>query len=169
MAAALLLGLAAGLLSLELGRLIAFATGGLATAMAIQAFVPTFPEPFLAYLAGGLVCVLLFKLWTTTVLGFAGTLVATYGLLALVSRWFKVDVVTLAAQKTGVLNSMIVAGTAASVVVQSRTEAFFTHFHSRRKEKVVAMMSEKEKAALSSAQKPKGGKLWSIFKPKKVA
>jgi hypothetical protein len=33
----------------------------------------------------------------------------------------------------------------------------------------VSMMSEKEKAALSSAQKAKGGKLWTIFKPKKVA
>ncbi len=169
MAAALLLGLAAGLLSLELGRLIAFATGGLATAMALQAFVPKIPEPFLADRAGGLVCVLLFKLWTTTVLGFAGTLVASYGLLALFARWFKIDVITLANQKTGLLNVIIVAATAGSVVAQSRVEAFFTHFHSRRKAKVVSLMSEKEKAALSSAQKAGKGKLWSRFKPNNVA
>ncbi|MFL5327735.1 MAG: hypothetical protein ACJ8C4_02370 [Gemmataceae bacterium] len=169
LAAALLLGLSAGLLALELGRLIAFATGGLMTAVAVQTFVPNFPEPFMAYLAGGLICVLLFKLWMMTVLSFAGTMLMAHCGLALLGRVAHIETVAFATQKAGLLVVLTILGTAGGIVAQSRIESFFSNFKGRRKDKVIASLSEKEKAQLSGSQKSPGSKLMKLFKFKKAA
>jgi hypothetical protein len=167
---ALLLALAAGLLALELGRLIAFVSGGLATVLLIQTFVPAFPEPLLAYLAGGLACVLLFKLWVLTVMSFSGTTMIVYFGLPMAARVLKLDLATLLDQKTALLNALIAVGTILGIVVQNRLERFISTRGTRLKTKAMKMLDDKERAAVASA-KPKAGKskLWGFIKPRKVA
>jgi hypothetical protein len=166
----LLLGLSAGVLSLELGRLIAFVTGGLAVALAVQTFVPSFPEPLLAYLVGGLVCVVLFKIWTLAVFGFVGTLLLTYCGLILAARFFKIDAFTLAKTKAPLLNALVTIGTAAGMVMQSRFERHLATRGDRHKAKAMELFNEKERAALEGAKgraaKPR---LFGLLKSKRVA
>src|SRR2546423_5049807 len=60
---AILLALAAGMLALALTRLLAFAAGGIAAVLALQALVPTLDQPLICFLAGGLLGVALFRFW----------------------------------------------------------------------------------------------------------
>lgn len=166
----LLLGLAAGVLSLELGRLIAFVSGGLAVAVAVQTFVPSFPEPLLAYLVGGLLCVVLFKLWTLAVFGFAGTMLLTYTGLILGARFLKMDILTLAKTKAPLLNALVGIGSVAGMVMQSRFEARIATRDQRQKSKAMALFNEKERAALEGTKaQSKKSRLFGIGKPKQVA
>lgn len=167
---ALLLGISAGVLALELGRLIAFVSGGLATAVLMSAFVPTFPEPILAYLAGGLACVLLYKLWMLGVLGFAGTMLMMYCGLALGARLLKLDVNTLVNQKSAILNLVAVGGTVLGMIAQSRFEVYWLTREQRAKDKAMAALNEKERAAIESTKgPPQKSRLWGLMKPRQVA
>jgi len=165
---ALLLGVSAGLLSLELGRVVAFISGGLATAMFLAHFVPTFPEPLLAYLAGGLLAVLLFKLWFLAVMGFAGSMVMTYCGLALGMRSLRIDSLQLAAARPSALNATVLVLTALGMVVQSRLHTWVATRDQRLKAKAMAVLDENERAAVQSAKpvalKPR---MWGLLKPRK--
>jgi hypothetical protein len=68
-----LLALAAGLLALALARLLAFAAGGLAALLAVQALVPTWDQTLIGFVAGGLLGVLLFRLWVIVLTSLGGT------------------------------------------------------------------------------------------------
>ncbi len=166
----LLLGLSAGVLSLELGRLVAFVSGGLAVAVALQTFVPSFPEPLLAYLVGGLVCVVLFKLWTLAVFGFVGMMLLTHCGLILGSRFLKMDVITLAKTKAPLLNALVAIGSIAGVLLQSRFEARLATRDQRHKSKAMALFNDKERAALEGAKGQAGkSRMFGLRKPKQVA
>ena len=166
----LLLGLSAGLLSLELGRLIAFVSGGLAVAVAVQTFVPSFPEPLLAYLVGGLVCVVLFKLWTLAVFGFVGTMLLTHCGLILGARFLKMDVITLAKAKAPLLNALVTIGTVGGMVVQSRIQMHLATRDDRHKAKAMELFNEKERAALEGAKgQNTKSRMFGLLKPKRVA
>ena len=60
--AGLLAALGAGYLALELARVLAFVGGGAVAGLLVKTFLPTLHEPLLAFLAGGLLAVLLFRL-----------------------------------------------------------------------------------------------------------
>ncbi|MBX7102666.1 MAG: hypothetical protein K1X57_01200 [Gemmataceae bacterium] len=167
---ALLLGIAAGFLAIELSRLIAFVTGGLATAVAIQTFVPSFPEPLLAYLVGGLVCVVMYKLWTQAVFGFVGTLVTVYTGLILGAVFLRIDVFGIVRNKSALVNAIVAIGTLLSMVMQSRFEIWWTTREERNKSKALELFSAQERAALESAKpaKPKH-RMMGLLKPKQVA
>lgn len=166
---ALLLGICAGLLAAELGRLIAFVTGGLAVAVLLQNFVPNFPEPLLAYLTGGLICVLLYKVWLLTVFGFAGALLIVYCGLPVVSRFLGVNPLVLATQKPTLLNYVILGGTAAGMYIQNTFEHRITHTSDRMRAKAMKFFSDKEKAALETANPPTKPRMWGLIKSKRVA
>jgi hypothetical protein len=73
--AALLLAVAAGLLALALVRVVAFAAGGMAAWMAVQALAPpSWHEPLVCFLVGGLVGLFLFRVWTMMLTSFMGAL-----------------------------------------------------------------------------------------------
>src|SRR5262245_29579046 len=59
-----LLAVAAGVLALSLVRVVAFTAGGAALWLGVRAFAPAWNEPLVCFLVGGLVGVLLFRLWT---------------------------------------------------------------------------------------------------------
>jgi hypothetical protein len=103
--AGLLLALAAGALALALVRLVAFAAGGLATWAVVHALAPTWNEPLLCVLLGGLVGLLLFRIWTMALTSLAGTLLMAYSGLCLASKLGNVDIVALAEQQRVLLNT----------------------------------------------------------------
>ncbi len=92
--AALLLAVTAGMLALAVVRVLAFAAGGLAGLLAIQALAPSFNQPMIGFLACGLVGIFLFRLWMMALTSFVGTLLMAYSGLSILSRSGSVDVVT---------------------------------------------------------------------------
>lgn len=104
--AGLLLAVAAGVLALALVRVVAFAAGGLASWLAIHSFGPPgWDEPLVCILAGGLVGLLLFRIWTMTFTSFGGALVGCYFGLCLADRLGKVDAVALTQERAMLLNA----------------------------------------------------------------
>jgi hypothetical protein len=102
--AGILLALGAGLLALALARLFAFAAAGLAALLAVQALVPTWDQPLVSFMTGGLLGVLLFRLWVMVLTSLAGSLLLTYSTLCLAERLAKLDAAAFAEKRTVLLN-----------------------------------------------------------------
>jgi hypothetical protein len=82
LATGLLLALVAGLMALHLARIVAVVGAGFAVMTSVDALSPSFQQPLLCFLVGGLLGVVLFRLLTMLLTSFAGTaLVITSGLL----------------------------------------------------------------------------------------
>lgn len=109
LAAGLLMAVAAGILALSLVRLVAFAAGGLAAWVLVHAAVPAWDQLLVCFLAGGLLGLLLFRLWTIALTSLAGSLLMTYAGLALMDRLGQWDTVGLA-QEQGPLLSWLTGG-----------------------------------------------------------
>src|SRR5438105_8767193 len=90
--AGVLLALAAGALALALVRVVAFASGAIALWIAVHALIPNWHEPLVALLVGGLIGLLLFRVWTMTLTSSAGALIMIYSGLCLLHKLGNVDV-----------------------------------------------------------------------------
>jgi hypothetical protein len=97
--AGLLLAVAAGAMALALARLVAFAAGGMFAALAVHALAPQWQQPLVSFLTGGLLALLMFRVWTMALTSAVGTLLMAYSGLCLVSTFAKVDVVALAEKR----------------------------------------------------------------------
>src|SRR5262249_11401902 len=84
--ASILLAIAAGMLALSLMRLFAFAAGGCTCLMLVHALVPSVHAPLVCFLAGGLLAVLLFRLWMILLTSAAGTVLMLYCGLGLANQ-----------------------------------------------------------------------------------
>src|SRR5438067_1806547 len=85
--AGLLLAIAGGQLALALVRVVIFAAAGASTAAAVHAFAPAnWDIPLGWFLAGGLVGLLLFRLWTMLLTSAAGAVLMGYALLCVLDR-----------------------------------------------------------------------------------
>jgi hypothetical protein len=104
--AAIGVGLAAGILALTVVRLGAFAAGGYAGLLLIHTAVPTFDQPLLSFLAGGLLGFFLFRYWTMALTSLAGVVLFGYGALALADNMGKLNAVTWAESHTNMLNAV---------------------------------------------------------------
>jgi hypothetical protein len=82
----LLLAFAAGLLAVELSRLIIFVAGGLSAAWAGQSIAPAMPYHVLLFLVGGLVSLLLFRLWVMLWTSFLGASVGGLATVQLLGK-----------------------------------------------------------------------------------
>src|SRR5205823_4592530 len=90
--AGLLLAIAGGQLALALARVVVFAAAGLTTAAAVHAGAPAnWDIPLGWFLAGGLVGLLLFRLWTMLLTSFLGALLMGYSLLCLLDHLHKLS------------------------------------------------------------------------------
>jgi hypothetical protein len=165
--AGLLAALAAGYLALELARLLAFAGGGAACSLVVQTFMPTMHEPLLAFLVGGLLAVLLFRLWMIVLTSFIGTLVITYAGMALAGLWFKVNGEAIVAHRAGLLNAVVGGGVLLGVVVQGKFDGWRGASGKRKKAKALAALSDDERTAIKKLPEKKGGWL-KYIKPKKA-
>jgi MFS family permease len=164
--AGLLAALAAGHMALELARLLAFVGGGLMSSALMQAFVPTLYEPLLTFLAGGLLAVLLFRLWMLVLTSLIGSVVVGYAAIALAGLWFKVDGTALVAQRVGLLNGLVGAGVLLGVVVQGKFDGWRAGSDKRKKANAMATLSDDERNAIKKL--PAKGGLMKYFKPKKA-
>jgi hypothetical protein len=118
MVAGVLLAFAAGFMALALARLLAFVSGGVAAWLLIHALAPSWNEPFVCFLAGGLLGVVLFRLWTMALTSLCGTLLIAYSSLCLLDRLGKLNAVALTETRPHLLNSACVAVTALGIVTQ---------------------------------------------------
>jgi hypothetical protein len=116
--AGLLLAVAAGALALSLARVALFVAGGAACVWAAKTIAPAWDEPAVCFLVGGLMGVLLYKVWVTALSSLAGTLLIAYSILGLLPLFGVADVVAWADQQTAVLNWACAACAVLGLLVQ---------------------------------------------------
>ena len=84
--AGLLAAVAAGVLALALARVLAFAAGSLAACLMVHTFAPSWDQPLVSLLVGGLVGVFLFRLGIMALTSALGSLLVLYCGLCLLDR-----------------------------------------------------------------------------------
>ena len=89
MVVGVLLAVAAGMLALELAKILAFVTGGVAAWAAAQAVLPQVQELWAVFLSGGLIGVVLYQLWTMLTTSFLGVLVTWHAGFVLAEQFAK--------------------------------------------------------------------------------
>ena len=121
MVVGVLLAVAAGMLALELSKILAFVTGGAAAWVAAQAVLPQAQELWAVFLSGGLVGVVLYRLWTMLTTSFLGVLLAWHSGLVLTETLAGVDAAKWVGENTAALNGAVIAATVIGVLVQAKT------------------------------------------------
>ena len=120
MVVGVLLAVTAGMLALELARILAFLTGGVAAWAGAQAVLPQAQELWAVFLSGGLMGVVLHQLWTMLTTSLVGVLITWHTGLLLADTYLKTDTVALAGKHAVALNGGVIAATLLGVLVQSR-------------------------------------------------
>lgn len=122
MVVGVLLAVAAGMLALELAKVLAFATGGVAAWAAAQTVFPQVQELWAVFLSGGLIGVVLFQLWTMLTTSFVGILVGWHSGFVLAEQFVKgFDATTWVSNHSAALNGGVLAATLVGVFVQKVT------------------------------------------------
>ena len=117
----LLLAVSAGMLALELARILAFVTGGVVMWVAAEAVFPQAQELWAMFLCGGLLGVALYRVWTMLATSLIGILLCWHSLLVLAETLFNLDGPKLAAENNVALNSGVIGAALLGVVVQAYT------------------------------------------------
>jgi hypothetical protein len=168
LAAGVLAAVSAGMLALEMARVISFAAAGVATWMAVHAVLPKAQEPLLCFLVGGLFGVILFRLWLMALSSLLGVLLSWHCALLLLERLWKFDAAGWAARNPTALTIAVAVATAAGVAWQGWLEAWVDGGGRRRKEKALATLSTEERDQLRKF-KPKKGWWGRLMHHKKKA
>lgn len=137
--AGVLVAVAAGVLALELARILAFVSGGTAAWVAMQAVFPHGQEVWAAFLTGGLLGVLLYRLWMMLVTSTIGAVLAGHAGLVLAEALGKFDAATWAAAQPEALNGGVATLAVIGVLIQAWT--------SPRKDKEQPEEKPREKSA----------------------
>jgi hypothetical protein len=119
MAIGILLAVSAGMMALELAKILAFVAGGVGAWLAVQWVLPQAQELWAVFLCGGLFGVLLYRLWTMMLTSLAGTLLTAHAGLLLLEPVLKFDAPTWAAANLSALNGLVVAFAVLGVLVQA--------------------------------------------------
>ncbi len=122
--AGLLLAIAAGALALSLIRILSFIGIGLLTWYIARLVAPNWNEPLACFLAGGLIGVLLFRVWVTVLASGLGTLLLVYSGISLTSKFITFDVIGWVGQNGPLVNwgcaVMTIIGILFQYLVRSR-------------------------------------------------
>lgn len=116
-----LVSIAAGLLALEIAKITAFLTGGTAAWLAAQAVMPEAQELWAVFLCGGLVGVVLYRLWTMLATSLVGVLLFWHAGLLMVEALGGVNVTELADKHAAVANGVVIGASLIGVLVQAKT------------------------------------------------
>lgn len=114
----IMLALCSGLLALELARLFAFAAAGTVLWLAAAALFPQGREMWLVFLAGGLIGILFYRLWTMALTSFLGTIIATHAILILISNLSTFDSVLCAREHPAGLSIGVALISAMGLAIQ---------------------------------------------------
>jgi hypothetical protein len=102
--AGVLFAIATGLLALSLVRLVAFLAGGVAASLLVQALGVRWGDPLICFLVGGLLGLVLFRVWTMALTSLAGAVLVGYAGLCWADRAGKLDAVAWSEKQTLLLN-----------------------------------------------------------------
>lgn len=119
MAVGILLAVAAGMMALELAKVIAFVAGGIGAWLAVQWILPQAQELWAVFLSGGLLGLLLYRLWTMLLTSLIGTLLAGHAALLLSESLFRFDSSVWAERNIVALNGVVVALVVLGIVAQT--------------------------------------------------
>lgn len=119
MAIGILLAVSAGMMALELAKILAFVAGGIGAWLAAQWVFPQAQELWAVFLCGGLFGVLLYRLWTMMLTSLAGTLLAGHAGLLLLEPVLKFDAAAWAAGNLAALNGIAVGFIVLGILVQA--------------------------------------------------
>ncbi len=142
--AGLLLAVTAGALALALARVILFIAGGAACVWLARTIAPSWDEPALSFLVGGLMGVLLYKVWVTALTSLAGTLLIAYSILGLLGRFGVDGLTSWAQQQVPLLNWICAAATVLGLLTQFLVE--------RRRRRRIRQKAADEKEAEETAR-----------------
>lgn len=122
MVVGVLLAVAAGMLALELAKILAFVTGGVAAWAAAQAVLPQVQELWAVFLSGGLIGVVLYQLWTMLTTSFLGVLVTWHAGFVLAEQFAKgFDAAKWVGDHAAALNGGVAVVAILGVLVQRLT------------------------------------------------
>ena len=113
--------IAAGMLALEIARILAFVTGGVAAWLAATAVAPGAQELWAVFLCGGLLGVVLYKLWTMIAMSLLGILLCWHTLVVMGASLIGFDGSNWALENAAALNGAVIVGTLLGVFVQVKT------------------------------------------------
>jgi len=108
---AVMVGLAGGILSLSLFRLFAFLSGGVTLALVTGLVAPGPAELFVLFVVGGLIALLLERIWMALASSFLGAWLLGFGLLGLLDSGKKIDSIQWIMDNHNLLPVLVVAAT----------------------------------------------------------
>ena len=124
LAVGILLAVAAGMMALEIARVLAFVAGGIAAWIAVQTVLPAAREMWAVFLCGGLLGLMLYRLWAMMLTSTAGVLLATYSVLVMGDILFKNDGVAFAKKNVVALNATVIVIAFFGVILQHQLAKF---------------------------------------------
>jgi hypothetical protein len=124
LAVGILLAVTAGLMALEMARVLAFVAGGIAAWITVQSVLPAAREMWAVFLCGGLLGLLLYRLWTMLLTSSAGALLSIYAATILCDILFQIDAVSFARKNTAVLNVSVLIMALSGIVIQHLISRF---------------------------------------------
>ena len=130
--AGLLFAIAAGAMALALVRVVVFAAGGIAGWLFVRALFPAWEEPVVCLLVGGLVGIILFRLWTMALTSAVGTILMAYSGLCLANSLGNLDAVTLAEKQSTLLNAACALVALLGLIIQFLLDRKHAHEVQRR-------------------------------------
>ncbi len=143
LAVGILLAATAGLMALEIARVLAFVAGGIAAWIGVQTILPGAREMWAVFLCGGLLGLLLYRLWAMMLTSTAGVLLSGYALLVLSDLLFHNDPVTFAKNNVAALNASVLVLAFLGVILQHQL-AKFDHARSKSiKEEAIIIKKRK--------------------------
>ena len=169
LALGVLLAVSAGVLALEVARVLAFAAGGLALWSTAAALFPAARELWVAFLVGGLAGVILYRLWTMLLTSLAGALLAGHAGLCLAERLANLDAAAWAGAHAHLLNGVVIGATIAGLSAQSLLERMDAARAKRRLEDAADAIRQEERSKLKASYPAKPAGFWERLSGKKAA
>lgn len=119
MAVGILLAVTAGMMALELAKVVAFVAGGIGAWLAVQWVLPQAQELWAVFLSGGLFGLLLYRLWTMMLTSLIGTLLVGHSGLLLLESMGSFDAVAWASTHIAALNGVVVGMVILGILLQA--------------------------------------------------
>jgi hypothetical protein len=119
MAVGILLAVSAGLLALELAKVLAFVAGGCGAWLAVQWVLPQAQELWAVFLCGGLFGLLLYRLWTMFLTSLIGALFACHAGILLTEQLFECEAGSWVARNVPALNGVVVGLVVLGILIQA--------------------------------------------------
>ncbi len=163
LAAGLLLAIAAGMLAIDLSRLVAFSAAGLGCWLIVHKVLPNFQEPTICLLGGGIVGLLLYRLQLMILSSLVGTVIFGHSLLLLIEKLSEPYVAVATWSQTNFLglNIGVVVVSLLGVAAQGQIERWRTGQGAQKQAWYSPYLGREDHEFLRQLPKPRG--LSSLF------